>query len=116
MKFIVNSSGPETNFNELKDPAAFLDSNKKREILIEKARYKEEELHRHIRKIRTGNKVEKQKKTLANINKLFDGRNDVIKFLDDYGPMILEAERKASEKEPEPKPEPSKSNCAKIAK
>ena len=43
---------------------------------------------------------------MANINKLFNGRNDAIKFVDDYRPMILEAKRKASEEEP--KTEPSK--------
>ena len=41
MKFIVNSSGLETNFIELKDPLAFLDSIKKREMLIEEARHKQ---------------------------------------------------------------------------
>ena len=33
-------------------------------------------------------------------------RNDAIRFVDDYGSMILEAKRKAAEEEP--KPEPSK--------
>ena len=33
--FIVNSSGLETNFSELKDPVAFLDSIKKPKISIE---------------------------------------------------------------------------------
>ena len=33
----------------------------------------------------------KEQKTMANINKLFNGRNDAIKFVDDYGSMILEA-------------------------
>ena len=37
----------------------------------------------------------KNSKTLANIDKLFNGRNDAIKFLDDYGSMILEATKKA---------------------
>ena len=41
MKFIVNSSELETNFIELKDPLAFLDSIKKREMLIEEARHKQ---------------------------------------------------------------------------
>ena len=38
LKFTVNSTGLETNFSELKDPVAFLDSIKKREILIETKR------------------------------------------------------------------------------
>ena len=37
-----------------------------------------------------------------NINKLFNRRNDAIKFVDDYGSMILEAKRKAAEEEPKP--------------
>ena len=36
------------------------------------------------KKIRIGNKSEKQKKLLANINRLFNERNDAIKFVDDY--------------------------------
>ena len=44
---------------------------------------------------------------MANINKLFNGRDDAIKSVDGYGSMILEANRKAAE-EPEPEPEPSK--------
>ena len=39
---------------------------------------------------------------MANINNLFNGRNDTIKFVNDYGLMILEAERKAAEGEPKP--------------
>ena len=38
-----------------------------------------------------------KEKTLANINLLFNGRNDAIKFVEDYGSMILEAKRKATE-------------------
>ena len=37
------------------------------------------------------------KKTLPNINILFHGRNDAIKLVDDYGSMILETKRKATE-------------------
>ena len=45
-----------------------------------------------------------KKRTLANINKLFNKRNDVNKFVDDYGSMILEASREAAEEVPEPEP------------
>ena len=44
---------------------------------------------------------------MANIKKLFNRRNNAIKFANEYGSMILEVERKAAEK-PEPEPEPSK--------
>ena len=48
--------------------------------------------------IRKGNKNQEQEKTLKNLNMLFNGRNDVINFIEDYSSMILEAKRKASEK------------------
>ena len=49
----------------------------------------------------------KNKKTLADINELFNERNNDIKFEDGYGPIILEAKRKVAE-ELELEPEPSK--------
>ena len=52
---------------------------------------------------------------MANINKLFNGRNDAIKFADDYDSMILEAERKAAEEESEPEPSKAKTKRKKIA-
>ena len=41
---------------------------------------------------------------MANFNKPFKGRNDNIKFVDEYGSMILEAKRKATKEEPEAEP------------
>ena len=37
------------------------------------------------------------KKTLANINVLFNARNNAIKFIEDYGSMILEAKKVAKQ-------------------
>ena len=37
------------------------------------------------------------KKTLANINIHFNARNNAIKFIEDYGSMILEAKRLAKQ-------------------
>ena len=51
---------------------------------------------------------------MANINKLFNGRNDAIKFADNCGSMILEAERKAAEEESEPEPSKAKNKRKKI--
>ena len=50
--------------------------------------------------------LKNEKKTLANIDKGFNGRNDGIKFVDGYVSIILEAKRKKAEEEP--KPESSK--------
>ena len=49
--------------------------------------------------IRKGNKNAEQRKTLANINILYSARNDAIKFIEDYGSMILEAKKLAREQE-----------------
>ena len=35
----------------------------------------------------------RNKKTLANVNILFNARNNALKFIEDYRSMILEAER-----------------------
>ena len=56
MKFIANSSGLETNFSEIKDPATFLDSIKKYEILIKEAQYKQEEFNKYQLEINLKNK------------------------------------------------------------
>ena len=41
--------------------------------------------------------VNLEEKTLANINILLNIRNDAVKFVYDYGSLILEAKRKAIE-------------------
>ena len=51
LKFIVNSSGLETNFSELKDPVTFLYSIKKREISTEEVQHKQEEFNTYLKKI-----------------------------------------------------------------
>ena len=65
MKFIISSSIKESNFSELKDPVAFLDGIRKSEISVEEARHKQEEFDIYLKKkkIRIGNKYEKQRKT-----------------------------------------------------
>ena len=44
LKIITDSSGLETNFSELKDPVAFLNSINKHEISIEEARQNKKNL------------------------------------------------------------------------
>ena len=51
---------------------------------------------------------------LANINKLFNGRNNAIKFVDNYGSRILQAKRKAVEEKPEPEPSKAKNKWKKL--
>ena len=51
----------------------------------------------HLNVIRKGNKNAEQRKALANINMLYNARNDAIKVIEDYGSMILEAKKLARE-------------------
>ena len=59
LKFIISSSGTETNFSGLKDSVAFLDSIRKRGIYIEEAQHKQEEFNRYLKRMRIGRKSEK---------------------------------------------------------
>ena len=48
---------------------------------------------------------------MANAKKVFYGRNDSIKFVDNYGSMILKAKKIAAKEEPEPPKAPSLINA-----
>ena len=47
------------------------------------------------------NKNHEQVKTLANLNMLFNGRNEAINFIDSYSSTILEAKKLAVEEQAE---------------
>ena len=51
---------------------------------------------------------------MNNINKIFNGRNDAIKFVDDYISMILQAKRNAVEEEHELEPSKAKTKRKKF--
>ena len=65
LKFIVNSTGLETNFSELKHPVDFLDSIEKREISIEEARYNQKELDRYFKKNKNRKSFWRTKKNVS---------------------------------------------------
>ena len=54
---------------------------------------------KYLNIIRIGNKNDNQKRTLANINMFYNARDNAIKFIRDYGRMILEAKKQAKEQE-----------------
>ena len=97
--FITKSKNRKTNFKRKKCYLDFLNEIKKGEKTIEHAKASQEDFNNYIKTIRRGNKTKEQGNTLANVNRLFNGRNDVIKFVGDFGSMILEAKKKAA-KEP----------------
>ena len=95
LKYVVASSGDEYSFDRLNDPITFLNNIKKGKISLEEAKNKQQNYHNYLNIIRRGNKNANQKKVLANINIHFNARNNAIKFIEDYGSMILEAKKLA---------------------
>ena len=83
------------------DLLTFLNKIKKGEITVEEAKESQKEFSKYLRIIRKGNKNHEQQKTLANINILFNGRREAIKFYTDYSSMILEAKKMAAEEQAE---------------
>ena len=65
--------------------------------IIEEAKESQKDFINYLKMIRKGMKNQEQEKTLANLNMLFNGRNDAINFIEGYGSMILEAKRKVAE-------------------
>ena len=65
--------------------------------MLEEAKNLQQDYEEYFKKIRKGGKNDKQRETLANINIIFNARNSAIKFIEDYGSMILEAKRLAKQ-------------------
>ena len=106
LKYVVEKSGPkkdsiEYNFNKIKDPMTLLKDIGDGKISIQEAKDKQENYYNYLKKIRKGNKSANQKRTLANINVLFNPRDNVIKYVKDCSAKILEARKLAREQEGE---------------
>ena len=85
LEYTVYSRKETINFSELKDPLALLDEIKKGKMTLERNK--------------KGNKNVKQRETLANLNMFYTVREEAIKFIEDYGSMILKAKKPAREQE-----------------
>ena len=96
--YVVESCGDEYRFNKIKDPITFLEDIKKGKISIKEAK-DEQNYYKYLNTIRKGNKSANQKRTLANINILFNARDNAIKFIEDDSSMNLEAKKVAKEQE-----------------
>ena len=92
LKYVAVNSGKIFDFSSLKDPLTFLEEIKKGKISLE-AKDNQQNYLNYLNVIRKGNKNANQKNTLANINIHFNARNSAIKFIEDYGSMILEAKK-----------------------
>ena len=93
LEYVVYSNNKKYNFSELTDPVTFLDEIKKGKMSLEEAKIYQQNYLDYLNIIRKGNKNAEQRKTLANINILYNARNNAIKFVEDYGSMILEAKK-----------------------
>ena len=85
-------------FDKSKDPLVFVNDIKTGKISLEEAKNLQKDDNEYLNKIKRGNKNDEQKKTLANINIIFNATNNTIIFIEDYGSMILEARRIAKQR------------------
>ena len=99
LDYIVLSSGMEYKFSVEKDPISLLNAIKKDKMSLEEAKNRQKDYLKYLNIIRKGNKNPRQKKTLSNIENYFNARNSAIKFIEDYGSIILEAKRLAKEEQ-----------------
>ena len=93
LKYVAVGTGDKYNFDNLDDALTFLNNIKEGEISMKKAIEQQHLFFQYLNIIRIGNKNDNQKRTLANINMFYNARNNAIKFIEDYGGMILEAKK-----------------------
>ena len=99
LKYVVASSEDEYRFNKIEDPIALLNDINKGKISLEEAKDQQQNYYNYLNTIRRGNKNASQKRTIANINILFNARDNAINFIEDYFSMILEIKKLAKEQE-----------------
>ena len=87
----------EYNFSIEKDPISLLNDIKDGEISLKEAKNRQKNYLQYLNIIRKGNKNSVQKTTFSNIENHFNARESAIKFIEDYGSMILEARKLARE-------------------
>ena len=95
LDYVILNKNMEYNFSIEKGSISLLNDIKKGEISLEKANDRQKNYLHYLNIIRKGNKNDVQRETLANINMLYNARNDAIKFIEDYGSMIIEAKKLA---------------------
>ena len=93
LDYVVLSSDMEYKFSVEKDPISLLNAIKKGEMSVEEAKNRQRDYLKYLNIIRKGNKNPRQKRTISNIENHFYARNSAIKFIEDYGSMILEARK-----------------------
>ena len=97
LKYFVVNSDKTYDFSTLKVPISLLEEIKKGTITLQEVKNTQQDYLDYLNIIRKGNKNDEQKRTLANFNIHFNARDNAIKFIEDYGSMILEAKKLARE-------------------
>ena len=97
LKYIIKITGKEFEFHKSEDPIKYLNGIKTGKILTEEAKNLQDEYEKYLKEMQKESKSNEQSKTLANINILINARNSAIKFIEEYGSMILEAKRLAKQ-------------------
>ena len=93
LNYEVITSGDKYEFDGLKDPLVFLKEIKEGRTSIQEAKNIQKEFDKQLNFKRRGNKNQEQRHVLNNINNLYNARDMAIKFIEDYGSMILEAKK-----------------------
>ena len=93
MDYEVITSGNKYQLDGVKDPLIFLKEIKEGRISIEESKNIQKQFNKQLNFIRRGNKNREQKETLNNINNLYNARDMAIKFIENYGSIILDAKR-----------------------
>ena len=99
LKYVTINNNITHNFSGITDPITFFNEIKNGKVSLEEAKTIQQYYLEYLNIIRKGNKNAEQRKTLANINILYSARNNAIKFIEDYGSMILESKKLAREQE-----------------
>ena len=99
LKYVAINNITTYNFSDITGPITFLNEIRNGEISLKDAKTVQQYYLDYLNIIRKGSKNAEQRKTLANINILYSARNNVIKFIEDYSSMILEAKKLAREQE-----------------
>ena len=79
------------------DPLVLLNDIKQGKISLEEVKNLQQDYEKYLKDIQKGTKSVEQKKPIPNINVLFNAKNNAIKFIEDYGSLILEAKRLAKQ-------------------
>ena len=79
------------------DPLVLFNDIKQGIISLEEVKNLQQDYEKYLKDIQKGTKSVEQKKPIPNINVLFNAKNNAIKFIEDYGSLILEAKRLAKQ-------------------